>query len=348
MTALGTIRRRRLIGLLLSAALLCIAVLASVAIGTRSLSPAAVYDALHNALTCAGGPFQCPAQSTAEEIVRELRLPRTALALVCGMALGITGALIQGYTRNPLSDAGLLGLNSGAAFLAALSIYVFSFTAPQQYIAFAFAGALLAGLVVFGAASLGGGKAGPLSLVLAGAAVAAFLQAMTNAVVLLDPAALDTYRFWVVGDVAGRDAQVFWQVLPFLVIGLVLAVAAGPGLNLLTLGDEVARGLGVHIGRSRALGLTAVVLLCGAATAAVGPIIFLGLVVPHLARMVTGPDFRWLIPYSGLFGGLLLLVADTAGRVVNRPGELQVGVMLAAIGAPFFIAYVRRRKLVSL
>ncbi|GAB2655967.1 iron ABC transporter permease [Nocardia goodfellowii] len=280
--------------------------------------------------------------------MRGLRLPRTALALVCGLALGITGALIQGYTRNPLSDAGLLGLNSGAAFLAALSVYLFSFTAPRQYIGFAFAGTLLAGLVVFGASSLGGGKASPLSLVLAGAAVAAFLQAMTNAVVLLDPAALDTYRFWVVGTVAGRDAQVFWQVLPFLMIGSVLAVAAAPGLNLLTLGDEVARGLGVHIGRSRALGLAAIVLLCGAATAAIGPIVFLGLIVPHLARVLTGPDYRWLIPCSGLLGGLLLLVADIAGRVVNRPGELEVGVMLAAIGAPFFIAHVRRRKLVSL
>lgn len=144
------------------------------------------------------------------------------------------------------------------------------------------------------------------------------------------------------------DAAVFWQGLPFLMIGSVLAVAAAPGLNLLTLGDEMARGLGVHIGRSRALGLAAIVLLRGAATAAVGPIVFLGLIVPHLARMITGPDFRWLIPCSGLLGGLLLLVADIAGRVVNRPGELEVGVMLAAIGAPFFIAYVRRRKLVSL
>ncbi|MEU8901202.1 iron chelate uptake ABC transporter family permease subunit [Nocardia sp. NPDC048505] len=348
MTPLGTIRRRRLIGLLLGAALLVLAVLASMAIGTRALAPGTVFGALDHALGCAGGPFRCPAESTAEEIVRELRLPRTALALICGLALGITGALIQGYTRNPLSDAGLLGLNSGAAFLAALSIFLFGLTAPEHYIWFAFAGALLAGLVVFGASSVGGGKASPLSLVLAGAAVAAFLQAMTNAVVLMDATALDTYRFWVVGDVAGRDAEVFWQVLPFLAVGLLLALAAGPGLNLLSLGDDVARGLGVHIGRSRALGLAAIVLLCGAATAAVGPIVFLGLIVPHLARVITGPDYRWLIPYSGLFGALLLLLADIAGRVVNRPGELQVGVMLAAIGAPFFIAYVRRRKLVSL
>ncbi|MBF6300171.1 iron ABC transporter permease [Nocardia amamiensis] len=348
MTSLATVRRRRLSGLLAATALLLLAVVAGIAVGARSLAPGTVYDAVHHALSCPGGPFTCAAGSTEEQIVRGLRLPRTALALVCGAALGIAGALIQGYTRNPLADAGLLGLNAGAAFLAALSVYLFSFSAPEQYIWFAFAGALLAGLVVFGASAVGGGKASPLSLVLAGAAVTAFLQAMTNAVVLFDATALDTYRFWVVGTVAGRDAAVFWQVLPFLAAGMVLAVVAAPGLNLIGLGDEVARGLGVHVGRSRALGLAAVVLLAGAATAAVGPIAFLGLAVPHLARMVTGPDYRWLIPYSGLFGALLLLIADILGRLVARPGELEVGVMLAVLGAPFFLAFVRRRKLTSL
>ncbi|WP_067479911.1 FecCD family ABC transporter permease, partial [Nocardia amamiensis] len=255
MTSLATVRRRRLAGLLAATALLLFAVVAGIAVGARSLAPGTVYDAVHHALSCPGGPFTCAAGSTEEQIVRGLRLPRTALALVCGAALGIAGALIQGYTRNPLADAGLLGLNAGAAFLAALSVYLFSFSGPEQYIWFAFAGALLAGLVVFGASAVGGGKASPLSLVLAGAAVTAFLQAMTNAVVLFDATALDTYRFWVVGTVAGRDAAVFWQVLPFLAAGMLLAVVAAPGLNLIGLGDEVARGLGVHVGRSRALGL---------------------------------------------------------------------------------------------
>lgn len=347
MAIIGTVRRRRMAGLALLAALPALLAL-GVAVGSRTIPPTTAYQALEYALSCPAGPFRCAARSTDEQIVRGLRLPRTALALVTGMALGLTGALVQGYTRNPLADGGLLGLTAGASFLSALSMYLFAFTTPVQYIWFAFAGALLAGLAVFAASGVGTGRGGPLSLILAGAAMTAFLQALTNAIVTLDATVLDSYRFWVIGEMGGRDASVFWQVLPFLTVGAVLALAAAPGLNLLGLGDDMARGLGAHIGRSRMVGLTAVVLLCGAATAAVGPIAFLGLAVAHIARACTGPDHRWLLPYSALFGAAVLLIADIAGRIVVRPAELQAGVMLSILGVPLFIALVRRRKLVSL
>ncbi|WP_280397725.1 FecCD family ABC transporter permease [Nocardia carnea] len=347
MTLVVPPRRRRLLGLGLLAVALLLLVIPGVAIGSRSLPPDTVGAALTHALSCPDGPFTCASLTSEEEIVREMRLPRTALALVTGLALGLAGALIQGYTRNPLADAGLLGLTAGAAFATALGIYLFALSGPQQYIWFAFAGTLLAGLVVFGASRIGGAGTGPLGLILAGAALTAFLQALTNALVTLDAYALETYRFWVVGEVAGRDAAVFWQVLPFLAAGTVLALSAAPGLNLLGLGDEIARGLGVHLGRSRALGLAAVVLLVGAATAAVGPLAFLGLLAPHLARLCTGPDQRWLLPYAALIGAAVLLLADIAGRLVARPGELPAGVMLAFLGAPVFVLLVRRRKLVA-
>ncbi|MFE7417856.1 FecCD family ABC transporter permease [Rhodococcus sp. NPDC057529] len=333
----AAIRRRRLIGLGVLVILLGLVLLASVAVGARPLSFAEIFHALFD-----------PDGSQTDIIVRTLRGPRTVLGLVVGMALGVAGALIQGHTRNPLADAGLLGLNAGAAFLVVLSMYLFGFSAPSEYLWFAFAGSFAASVIVFGLSSIGNGAASPLSLALAGAAVAFFLQAMTNAIIIVDQSSLDSYRFWVVGSVAGRGFDVLWQVLPFLVLGLILALVSTPGLNVLSLGEDVARSLGTNIAASRALGIVAITLLTGAATAACGPIAFIGLVVPHVARAITGPDYRWLVPYAGLLGGVMLVTADVIGRVVVRPGELQVGIVLAVFGAPFFIALVRRRKLASL
>nr|WP_305095241.1 iron ABC transporter permease [Prescottella sp. R16] len=336
-TSLSAVRRRRLLGLAALVVLLVLVGFASIAVGARPLTLAEIVHAL----------FENTGGET-DIIVQSLRIPRTLLGLVVGIALGVAGALIQGHTRNPLADAGLLGLNAGAAFLVVLAIYAFGLSTPSQYLWFAFAGSALASITVFGMSSIGGGKASPLSLALAGAAVAFFLQAMTNAVVLLDQTSLDGYRFWVVGSVAGRGYDVLWQVLPFLVLGVVIAVASTPGLNVISLGEDVARTLGTNVALSRTVGIVAITLLTGAATAACGPIAFIGLVVPHVARAITGPDYRWLVPYAGLLGGLMLVTADVIGRVVVRPGELQVGIVLAVFGTPFFIALVRRRKLASL
>lgn len=336
-SSLRAIRKRRLLGLAALLVVLLATILASIAVGARPMDFGEIAHALFHATG-----------TDTDLVVRTLRVPRTVLAIVVGIALGIAGALIQGHTRNPLADAGLLGLNAGAALFVVLSIYLLGLNTPSQYLWFAFAGSLTASIVVFGISSIGGGGSSPLSLALGGAAVAMFLSAMTQTVILLDQTSLDGYRFWIVGSVAGRSLDVLWQVLPFLVIGVVIALASTPSLNVLSLGDDVARGLGTNIARSRAIGIVAITLLTGAATAACGPIAFVGLVVPHVARFITGPDYRWLVPYAGLLGAIMILLADVIGRVLVRPGELQVGIVLAMVGAPFFIALVRRRKLVSL
>lgn len=336
-TSSAATRRRRITGLIVLGLALIMVALMSIAIGARPLSFAEIFHAL----------FASTGTDT-DVIVTSLRVPRTVLGLLVGTALGVAGALIQGHTRNPLADAGLLGLNAGAAFFVVTAIFLFGIASPGDYLWFAFAGAAAASVVVFGSASLGGGRADPLSLALAGAAVAFFLQALTNAIVLLDQNTLDSYRFWIVGSISGRGPDIFWTVLPFIVVGLVIAVAGTPALNTISLGDDVAKSLGTNIALTRVVGIVAITLLTGAATAACGPIAFVGLVVPHIARAVTGPDYRWLLPFAGALGGVFLVLADVIGRVVVRPGELQVGIVLALVGGPFFIALVRRRRLVAL
>ncbi len=276
-----------------------------------------------------------------------LRLARRVLAIIVGVGLGVGGALMQGHTRNPLADPGLLGVTAGASFAVVLGIFVFGVTSLTGYAWFSLAGAGLAAAAVFAIGSTRGGP-NPVSLVLAGAAVSALLLSLTQALVLRDVETLDDFRFWNVGSTAGRDFDVVWQVVPFIAVGLLLAAISAPGLNLLQLGDDVARSLGMHPGRHKALGITTVMLLTGAATAACGPIAFVGLVVPHVARFFAGVDYRWLLPYAGLMGGLLMVLADVLGRVVVRPGELQVGIVLALVGGPAFIYLVRRTRMVSL
>nr|WP_221203861.1 iron ABC transporter permease [Modestobacter versicolor] len=328
----------RVLGLWLLVALVVLTCALSIAVGTRSIGLGTVWQALVDGST--------PGDETV--IVRELRVPRTLLGLLAGLSLGISGALMQGHTRNPLGDPGLLGVTAGASLAVVLSIWLLGLGSPSGYVWFAFLGAFLGSVAVYLIGSSGRGGATPVSLALAGSALSYLIYALVQAITIRETEALDSFRFWVVGALAGRDSDVAVQVAPFVVVGLVLALVNAPALNLLGLGEDVARGLGQRIWLARAVGLLSVTLLTGAATAACGPIAFVGLVVPHVARTITGPDHRWLIPYSGLLGVVFLLLADVFGRVVARPGELQVGIVLAVVGTPFFIALVRRRKLVSL
>ncbi|MFJ9060399.1 iron ABC transporter permease [Streptomyces sp. NBC_00111] len=331
-------RRRRVVGLGALVAVLLIGAAVSLAVGARALSPGEVWHGLFAA------PDADRRLTEIRLIVQTVRVPRTVLAVVAGLALGVGGALIQGFTRNPIADTGLLGVNSGASFAVVTAIALLGLADPLHYVWFAFLGAGVAGVVVFGLSSIGRGAGNPLTLALAGQGVTVFLAAMTTAVALSDLKSLNVLRFWNTGSVAGVGFDVIRPVAVFILVGLVLALTTLPSLNLLNLGDDVARGLGVNIALSRTVGIVAITLLAGAATAACGPIAFLGLMVAHVARYLTGPDYRWLVPYAGLLGAVVLLVCDIVGRLVVRPGELDAGVVVALLGAPFFAVLVWRGK----
>jgi iron complex transport system permease protein len=327
----------RLAGLVAAVAVLAIVALASVAYGSKSIPLMTVLES-----------FWAFDGSNDHLIIRELRIPRTVVGLLVGAALGLAGALMQGVTRNPLADPGILGVNAGAALFVVVAIYVFGITSLTGYVWFAFLGAAVVSVVVYALGSIGRDGATPVKLALSGAAVAAFLGSITTAILIVDVATLDQFRFWAVGSLAGRDGEIVTQVVPFLVLGGVLALASARSLNSLSLGDDVARSLGVRVGAARVLSAVSVVLLCGAATAAAGPIGFVGLTVPHIARAICGPDYRWVLPYSAVMAPILLLGSDILGRIVARPGELQVGIVTAFVGAPFFVMLVRRRRLAQL
>lgn len=334
-------RRSRVVlagGLVAAVAGLAVVCLASIFLGTREISPGQVFDTF----------FHYDRNNTDHLVIVTLRVPRTLAGVLVGAALGLAGAVMQGVARNPLADPGLLGVNAGAALGVVCGISFLGIGTATGYVWFGFAGAAIVSVGVYLVGSLGREGATPVKLALAGAAVTAALQSITTAILLTDVATFDKFRFWTVGSLAGRDLDLVGRIAPFVAVGAVLALCTGRLLNALSLGDDVARGLGQRVALARGLSAAAVVILCGAATAAAGPIAFLGLAVPHLARLITGPDYRWILPYSMVLAPILLLTSDIIGRLVARPGELQVGIVMAILGAPFFIFLVRRRKLAEL
>ncbi|MFJ7156785.1 FecCD family ABC transporter permease [Streptomyces sp. NPDC101118] len=325
----------RVTGLAAASVVLVLVLTASIAVGSK---PIPLDQVWHGLFHYSG--------TVSDVVVRDTRVPRTVLGLLVGLALGLAGAVMQALTRNPLAEPGILGVNAGAAAAVVSAVSFLGASTLSEFVWYAFAGAAFVSVLVY---ALGGSRsATPVRLALAGTAASAALVGYINAVVLMDSKALDRLRFWTVGSLTSANMDTVWQVLPFIAVGALLALTLGRPLNAMAMGDDTAKALGAHLTRTRVIAMAAITLLCGAATAACGPIVFVGLMIPHLARVITGPDMRWILAYSAVLSPVLLLGADVVGRIITRPAELQVGIVTALIGGPVFIFLVRRRRMAQL
>lgn len=331
----ATLRRPALVRaawMLAGAGVLALLVVASVAFGTRELT-------LDELLAGLGG-----STDGVGEAAVVARMPRTVLAILVGAALALAGTTFQAVTRNPLADPGILGVTAGASLAVVTGMAFFGISAPYAVMALAVLGAAGAAVFVYAIGSLGRGGATPLKLALAGAASTAAFMSLISAILLPRVDVMSTFRFWQIGGVGGATWDRIALVAPVLAVGAVVVFASGRGMNSLALGDDLAAGLGENVARTRLVSALGAVVLCGAATSIAGPIAFVGLVVPHLCRALLGTDHRWLLPFSALVGAALLVAADVVGRVVARPTEIEVSIVTAVIGAPVFIAIVRRQR----
>jgi iron complex transport system permease protein len=318
-----------------------IAILLSLAFGSRTVSMSEIVEGL---LAWVQGRTPTEIGSIA---VQE-RIPRTVLSIMAGAALALSGALMQAITRNPIADPGILGVNTGAALAVVCGIAFFGITSPYQYLWLALGGAIVTAIFVYNVGSVGPGGSTPIKLALAGAATTAALSSLVSAVLLPRMAAMDTFRFWQVGGVGGADWGTMAVISPLLLAGAAVALICAPALNAIALGDDVAVGLGVRIGRTRLFAAVAGVVLCAAVTAVAGPIAFVGLMVPHVMRLLVGPDQRWILPLSALGGAILLTLADTIGRLIGYPGETEAGIVTAFVGAPVLVIIARRSRMKAL
>lgn len=312
--------------------LLILATALSLLVGAKPLPASVIFDALSG--TC---------QSADCTIVLDARLPRTLAGLLAGAALGLAGALMQTLTRNPLADPGILGVNAGASFAIVLGAALFGLSSPTEQLMMAFCGALAASLLVAFTGSQGGGQLSPVRLTLAGVALGAVLEGLSSGIALLNPDVWDQLRFWQAGSLDIRTLQTLHIVTIPVLIAAIVALFLSRALNSLSLGSDTATALGSRVARTQLIGLLTITVLCGSATAVVGPIAFIGLMMPHMARWLVGADHRWSLPVTLLATPVLLLFADIIGRVLV-PGELRVSVVSAFIGAPVLIFLIRRKR----
>lgn len=313
----------------------CVA--SSLVFGARYVSIESVIDVLSN-----------PEIETFEALVVKERIPRTIFSMIAGAALAVSGTLMQSVTRNPIADPSILGINTGAALAVVTGIAFFGISTYREYIIFALVGSILTAMLVYFVASLGTGGMSPIKLALSGVIISALLSSLVNIVMLPRSEVVRDFRFWQVGSVGGAGWSEIIAVLPIIIIGFVLSIIIAPHLNALALGEDVATGLGVNVGFTRVISSVAAILLCSTVTALAGPIGFIGLMAPHMIRMLFGNNIRFLIPTSALIGAILLTFSDVIGRLVAYPGELDVGVVTAFIGAPIFIVIAMKAKVRSL
>lgn len=317
-------------GLLIGSFILWLSFIASITWGAADIG----FKDIYQALTAFDG-------STNHLIIYTIRLPRSLIAMLVGAALAVAGAIMQGLTRNPLAAPDILGVNAGAALAVVVGTFISGSSSLTIYTWYAFAGAAISAIAVYLLGSLGRGGLTPFNLTMAGAALTVFISSITSGILILSQRTLEEIRFWLAGSVAGRDMNLLLQVLPYICIGLILAIALSKQITILSLGEDTARSLGQSTTLIKILAAISIILLAGASVAIVGPIGFVGLIVPHIVRFLVGVDYRWILPYSVILGAAIMLIADLCGRLVLQPSELPVGLVMPLIGAPFFIYLIR-------
>ncbi len=324
---------KRVLMFLVSLCSLGVCVFLSLALGSRSVGLTEVFSALGDAENT----------SFTALIVRE-RIPRTIFCIIAGASLGVSGMMMQAITRNPIADPSILGVNTGASLFVVAGITIFNIGSAGEYIGFALCGATVTSIFVYGIASMGTGGATPIKLALAGSATSAALSSLVSALVLPRTNVMNAFRFWQVGSVSGATWDSIYAAAPFLLLSIIAGIMLAPALNAMALGDDVAVGLGVRTGLVRMLGAGIGVLLCGVITALAGPIGFVGLMIPHTMRLLFGTDMRLTIPLTAISGAGLLTIADVLGRLLGSPGELEVGIVTAFLGAPILIIIAKKVK----